>query len=141
MNEAFVAHRLCIVSHRRNQKGSRPAHHRLLTKFNFAFMIENGVNSSLIGCSFCKTFNSRDNRKTVGAARQQRQFLCGVKANAAKESWRGDMPSARSQGVFAYFCRRRDKSKASGGRNPPVLFLLSSRSKCNRSTLSPSKTT
>ncbi|MDH3453768.1 MAG: hypothetical protein OEL80_01380, partial [Desulfuromonadales bacterium] len=44
---------------------------------------------ALSGCSFCKMFNSRDNSKTVGVARQQRHFLCRDKANAAKESWRG----------------------------------------------------
>jgi hypothetical protein len=36
--------------------------------------------------SFCRTFNPKDKSKTVGFARQQLHFLCGDKANEAKEN-------------------------------------------------------
>jgi hypothetical protein len=40
----------------------------------------------LICCSFCRTLNPKDKRKTVGFARQQLHFLCGDKENEAKEN-------------------------------------------------------
>jgi hypothetical protein len=41
------------------------------------------------------------------------------------ESWQRNMPSARSQGAFAYFCRRLDKSKAYGGTRPAGFAFVS----------------